>query len=79
MDKIVSKIATKVFIHDEAGPKSEARNPKFETISNDQIPMFETKGFGKFGFRKFGFVLRQAQDGEQSRTISDFGMRISDF
>jgi len=41
--------------------------------------MFETNKFKTFGFRKFEFVLRQAQDGEQSRTISDFDIRISYF
>ncbi len=45
--------------------KSEARNPKFETISNDRNPKFRTVLFWKFGHLKLGFV-------------SDFDIRISD-
>jgi len=45
--------------------KSEARNPKFETISNDRNPKFKTVLFWKFGHLKLKFV-------------SDFDIRISD-
>jgi len=44
--------------------KFEARNSKFETISNHQISNGQDK-FKTFGFRKFEFV-------------SDFDIRISD-
>ena len=43
--------------------KFEARNSKFETISNDPIPKVKTKKFRKFEFLEFGFV-------------SDFDIRI---
>jgi hypothetical protein len=36
MSKIVRKMAAKLFLRKRV--KSEARNPKLETISNDQIP-----------------------------------------
>ena len=50
-----------------SGVKSEARNPKFETISNNQIPNARNKQeFKKIEFREFGFV-------------SGFDIRISDF
>jgi hypothetical protein len=70
-------------IHDQAGlnPKHEIRNSK-----QSQMTKFSCQGgipnktvFRDFEFRKFEFVLRQAQDGEQGRTISDFDIRILDF
>jgi len=55
------------------------RQAKLETIANDQNSKFETdqlKTFLKFGHLNFEGILRQAQDGERSRTISDFDIRI---
>jgi hypothetical protein len=43
-------VGTYIFIGIQKG-KPEARNPKFETISNVQIPNVQNKGeFKKFGF-----------------------------
>ncbi len=52
-----------------------ARNDYFGDFLRDH----QTKEFKNFEFGEFEFVLRQAQDGEQSRTISDFDIRISNF
>jgi hypothetical protein len=56
------------------GQKFEARNPKFETISNDQnIPNSKQASFGFGGFGIFpirGLFVRQF--------VSDFDIRISD-
>jgi len=59
-----------------SGSKSEARNPgeASSRTNSKQSPMiefkmFKTKKFREFEFREFEFVLRQAQDGEQCRTI----------
>ena len=38
MKEFVREIATK--FNDRVGSKSEVRNPKFETISNDRISKF---------------------------------------
>jgi hypothetical protein len=42
MNPIVYKMATKLFLF-KAVYKSKARNTKFETISNDQIPNVQNK------------------------------------
>jgi len=68
----------------DLNPKHEIRNSKQFQMTKFQI--YETNDFKTLEFQKFEFVLRQAQDGEQSRTISDWSgtdaspdIRISDF
>jgi len=58
-------MATKLFLT-EANYKSEARNPKFETISNDQIPNVQNNNvLGNLNFEHSNLFR-----------ISIFGFRI---
>jgi len=54
--------------------KFEARNPKFETNSNDQKHKIQNKVHSDSGFWNFGFL-----DPFGCEFVSDFVLRISDF
>jgi hypothetical protein len=66
-----AKKQRKLFLVEDAF-KSEARNPKFEAISNDRNTKFKTVLFWKFGNLKLGFVS------DWSETDASPDIRISD-